>query len=194
MKCNVCHKPITSIFFGTDHYPICQSCFLKLKEDDDYHLYLTLCYEPELIEDGDFAKTLSDYIVGDKLIRELNKEFENDLLKGYQGWKTMNDTKLKPCPFCGGKVLIEIDGRYAKIGCSCCGFFTGKQLGLMDRWNTRPIEDEQAKLIIDLADALINLTDAVASDDSKRIDIVFKEVMEVGVVHKYLEWKDKHAT
>lgn len=53
--------------------------------------------------------------------------------------------KLKPCPFCGGKVIVIIDG-YADVGCwvKCenCGATAGQGSELHEEaikaWDRRP--------------------------------------------------------
>jgi len=42
-------------------------------------------------------------------------------------------TELKPCPFCGGAIIIEGN---EEVWCDYCGVLTSAT-----DWNTRPIED-----------------------------------------------------
>ena len=61
----------------------------------------------------------------------------------------MNDTKLKPCPFCGGKAEIFFDD-YKKylIQCSNCSAFVGIEIEngveLKDGWRATFGTEEQA--------------------------------------------------
>ncbi|WP_277657230.1 Lar family restriction alleviation protein [Seleniivibrio woodruffii] len=65
-------------------------------------------------------------------------------------------SKLKPCPFCGGVPTIsETEGCDYTIQCACCGLsllddmdwdgigYDARQ-NVIDKWNTRPIEDAQS--------------------------------------------------
>jgi len=52
---------------------------LELKEKDDYHVYLTLCYEPWLIEANNFAATLKEYRESEEIIREMNREIDKEI-------------------------------------------------------------------------------------------------------------------
>lgn len=82
----------------------------------------------------------------------------------------MSDTKLRPCPFCGCEA--KKDDLFNTILCIPCGIEMS-----IDEWNTRPIEDEQARLI----------------------EILWNELQECdGYYHErnkkaYQEWKDKHV-
>ncbi len=37
----------------------------------------------------------------------------------------MSETKLKPCPFCGGKATVDDDGQYQWVECESCGARAG---------------------------------------------------------------------
>ena len=72
-------------------------------------------------------------------------------------------TKLKPCPFCGGKpTLVDqsiVDENGLKFvlcnECVCCMYY--------DVWNTRPIEDFLSKML---------------KGENERADMLFKKYQE----------------
>jgi Lar family restriction alleviation protein len=52
-------------------------------------------------------------------------------------------TKLKPCPFCGGKPRIDNLGRWASVGCYSCQIWTAiihKKAKAIKAWNRRSKE------------------------------------------------------
>lgn len=60
----------------------------------------------------------------------------------------MKPTTLLPCPFCGGKAVVERKGTAKQsciIACESCGcrLETGEVWSMGDRWNTRhPVSDK----------------------------------------------------
>lgn len=53
-------------------------------------------------------------------------------------------TELKPCPFCGKDNLQTkntMGNFYNAVSCLSCGLSTAEQLEIIEKWNTRPIED-----------------------------------------------------
>jgi hypothetical protein len=96
-------------------------------------------------------------------------------------------TKLKPCPFCGSDIRntvtgLAIDDRY----CVCEGNNKHATLVMPIReWNTRPLEDEQSKLIEMLADA---------ASISDKCGYSLDNTDWTEAAKAYREWKDKHAT
>lgn len=65
----------------------------------------------------------------------------------------MNDIKLKPCPFCGGRNLYYAEGRFYAVECVDCG---GKVVGTYrteeeaaEAWNTRfdPFTEQEIDFI-----------------------------------------------
>ena len=54
--------------------------------------------------------------------------------------------KLKPCPFCGAEdPAIECNGKWYYVACRKCDCISDGDLGqsgAVERWNTRPIEDD----------------------------------------------------
>lgn len=66
----------------------------------------------------------------------------------------MSETKLKPCPFCGGKpvLLKHNDEDYYKVFCECCGarqwtFANRTDRDAIRNWNTRkPMDNIVAEL------------------------------------------------
>lgn len=66
----------------------------------------------------------------------------------------MNNTELKPCPFCGGKpvLLKHNDEDYYKVFCECCGarqwtFANRTDRDAIRNWNTRkPMDNIVAEL------------------------------------------------
>jgi len=87
---------------------------------------------------------------------------------------TDTDTKLKPCPFCGGEAkLVENDYHDYSIGCeinSGCvaegniDYWTSKE-EVIRLWNTRVIDPSTAKRIKDLE----NLLAPYLRDDPDRL-------------------------
>lgn len=80
--------------------------------------------------------------------------------------------ELKPCPFCGGKASLHHEGR---AYCKNCGI--ENMFLLVDKWNSRPIEDDlQQKIdemkpyaetyseIIGMTSAIMRLGRAPATD------------------------------
>ena len=55
----------------------------------------------------------------------------------------MSDTKLLPCPFCGGKAVIKYHNPLVQVFCKSCGCGTGATFEKLaiKAWNTRkPID------------------------------------------------------
>ena len=92
-------------------------------------------------------------------------------------------TKLKPCPFCGGEgvnLVTEYHGvTVPQVTCtksSCYMSFIAREI---EKWNTRPIEDEQAEQITLLADEIASYEKALgnAQTENQRL----KECAELGL-------------
>jgi len=81
--------------------------------------------------------------------------------------------KLRPCPFCGKEPIN--DGLFKTTNCDNCDITL-----FVEDWNTRPIEDEQAKLIEELGNALIN------EFGNGEHGYAFE-------IEKYKQWKDKRC-
>jgi hypothetical protein len=102
-------------------------------------------------------------------------------------------SELKACPFCpdGGKPEINdyfIAGVANHLNyfthCSSCGIRTRSRKdykGAVDDWNTRPIEETQAKLIIQLGDALDSAGDG---------GVVYPDQVEAEKA--YEDWREKN--
>jgi hypothetical protein len=110
-------------------------------------------------------------------------------------------SKLRPCPFCGKQPTITpyfINGVANKVNhfaqCSC-GVKTRSRKncdGALDDWNTRPLEDEQAKLIESMGTLLMAIHNEdgwIPANGVARMVMVIEQMKNV-----YQEWKDKHAT
>jgi len=101
-------------------------------------------------------------------------------------------SKLKPCPFCGGEAVetkfytssepnnYKYSKQRAKCSSEACILGDAFELDV-EAWNSRPIEDEQAKLIEKLALALMKAYKGILYDD-----------VAIDVLKAYKEWKDKH--
>ena len=67
-------------------------------------------------------------------------------------------SELKPCPFCGEKATLDYsvmpNRKHWFITCDCCGMMYQYTLSqrkyVKDGWNTRPIEDDLRKRIVEL--------------------------------------------
>ncbi|TDQ63611.1 hypothetical protein ATL17_1618 [Maritalea mobilis] len=60
--------------------------------------------------------------------------------------------KLKPCPFCGSSILDTYKiGNGRVVACRDCGGGAN-----VNRWNTRPLEQELVEALKDLTDACDN--------------------------------------
>lgn len=109
----------------------------------------------------------------------------------------MSDTKLKPCPFCGEMPRMVDDTGVLMIKCinPVCQAYDFDEIGY-NAWNSRPIEDEQGKLIEKLGEMLIWVDKAEAYtfdyDETKQTDNIKDNVYKA--LKEYKEWKDKHAT
>jgi hypothetical protein len=90
----------------------------------------------------------------------------------------MSEAKLRPCPFCSGKVHISLSGhrrpRYA-VACDKCRFITkfyGTEEKAVAAWNTRPIEDELHEACMDMASILNGLYLGTCIDSQSRVDMI----------------------
>jgi len=104
--------------------------------------------------------------------------------------------KLKPCPFCGSEAE-QVPEEYLGEGVtvmSDCYTCSNENCPVNEvvfhfpkNWNTRPIEDEQAKLIEQLKDAIdvLGLKYLVYTEEEAN---KFVET----AVKAYQQWKDKH--
>ena len=73
----------------------------------------------------------------------------------------MSETKLKPCPFCGGEAYkriafpVDPDGMEMNmyiVGCKTCDIefsWLWDEECVMELWNNRPIENEIRKKVVD---------------------------------------------
>ena len=80
---------------------------------------------------------------------------------------------LKPCPFCGGNVVISRLGR--SIECRCGERHPrGRCIG---QWNSRPIEDKLHAKIAKRDDLLQQVWDC---NDSVSMDIIKRQIAKLG--------------
>ena len=85
----------------------------------------------------------------------------------------MSETKLKPCPFCGGKpvLLKHNDEDYYKVFCECCGarqwtFANRTDRDAIRNWNTRKPMDN---IVVEL-ELFGRMTDiSMSVDDIQKI-------------------------
>lgn len=81
-------------------------------------------------------------------------------------------TKLKPCPFCGGNAEIIDDAMGTISRCRCCGAENGNgvygaeghKLAVKD-WNIRPIEESLEEENARLREALEAILDATQKEN-----------------------------
>lgn len=80
----------------------------------------------------------------------------NELLKERKGLTMNNDTKLKPCPFCGGTELYYFKGELYVLECAHCGARLGDyrtREEVAEAWNARKEETftkAEARTILNL--------------------------------------------
>lgn len=104
----------------------------------------------------------------------------------------MSEIKLKPCPFCGGRIEYHpwshiMDNFFNKdtIICPTCDFIMEgvNQLSLFKRWNTRkPMENTIERINMEILEELSDCGDDwfAAEQINKAIDII-KEENEFGL-------------
>ena len=73
----------------------------------------------------------------------------------------MSETKLKPCPFCGGEAYVVREGSPRQshdIACEDCGcrLSSGETFNKGNKWNTRT----------DVADEIIAMLESEVSDET----------------------------
>lgn len=101
----------------------------------------------------------------------------------------MTETKLKPCPFCGGEAVMlgEDDGMYQVVCPNCAANidnYDDEKEVAAEKWNSRPIEDELDKKNGCLIGTCHDLHDIVedfrAECDQKDLEIKhLREALEV---------------
>lgn len=87
-------------------------------------------------------------------------------------------SELKACPFCGSKAIPSQEEYFYKCSNRNCPNFGDYPI---DLWNTRPIEETQAKLIIQLGDALDSAGDG---------GLVYPDQVEAEKA--YEDWREKN--